>query len=175
MNVDWFVLDALLTDKCQALHLLAHAPYPLAPRPSRSRYWNKLLGREETFRSIGTDVKYWESPERSGWLMKQGEFLSSWRRRYFVLKDGHLFWFLGDYVTKDVLPRGVVRIDQCLSIKCAEEAVHKPYAFEISTGETCMFFVAESEREKEEWINSVGRAIIRHSRCVLPEERVNYT
>ena len=57
----------------------------------------------------------------------------------------------------------------------AEEVVRKPYAFEVSTGEACMYFVAESEREKEEWINSVGKAIVRHSRCVLSEERVDYT
>jgi len=78
-------------------------------------------------------------------------------------------------VTRDVVPRGVVKIDRCLSIRGAEEVVHKPYAFEISTGETSMFFVADSEREKEEWINSVGKAIVRHSRCVLEEERVDYT
>lgn len=140
-----------------------------------SKYWNKLVGREETLKRIGSEVEYWESPEHAGWLMKQGEFLSSWRRRYFVLKDGYLFWFMGDYVTRDVFPRGVVKIDQCLSIKGAEEVVRKPYAFEVSTGEACMYFVAESEREKEEWINSVGKAIVRHSRCVLSEERVDYT
>ncbi len=40
-----------------------------------------------------------------------------------MLKDGRLFWFKSDHVTQDVVPRGVIKIDRCLSIKGAEEAV----------------------------------------------------
>ena len=68
-----------------------------------SQVFNKLLGRNEDY----GNVAYWQEPERSGWLMKQGEFLKSWRRRWFVLKDGTLFWFKTDTVTQVgfVLPR----------------------------------------------------------------------
>ena len=39
--------------------------------------------------------EYWHEPERCGWLMKQGDVIKTWRRRWFVLKQGKLFWFLG--------------------------------------------------------------------------------
>lgn len=107
--------------------------------------------------------------------MKQGEFLSSWRRRWFVLKDGRLFWFKTDHVTQGIEPRGMIKIDNCLSIKGAEEAINRPFAFEVSTPDMSMYFIAESEKEKEDWINSVGRAIVRHSRCVMEQENVDYT
>ena len=33
-------------------------------------------------------VEYWHEPERCGWLMKQGGVIKTWRRRWFVLKQG---------------------------------------------------------------------------------------
>lgn len=75
---------------------------------------------------------------------------------------------------QDSTPRGMIQIDRCLSIKGAEDVTHKPFAFEISTTDASMYFVADNEKEKEDWINCVGRAIVRHSRCVLPQEQVNY-
>lgn len=38
-----------------------------------------------------------------------------------------------------------------------------------------MYFIAESEKEKEDWINSVGRAIVKHSRSLLEHDRGDYT
>jgi hypothetical protein len=71
-------------------------------------------------------------------------------------------------------PRGVLDVSRCLSIKGAEDALNKPHAFEISTSDHAVFFVADSEKEKEDWINAVGRAIVRHSRSLLDREAVDY-
>lgn len=60
-----------------------------------SQVFNKVLGR---YKDSG-NVRFWENPERSGWLWKQGELFRNWRRRWFVLKDGKLFWFKSDAVT----------------------------------------------------------------------------
>lgn len=78
-------------------------------------------------------------------------------------------------MTQEVEPRGMIKIDNCLSIKGAEETINRPCAFEVSTPDLSMYFIAESEKEKEDWINSVGRAIVRHSRCVMDQENVDYT
>ena len=37
-----------------------------------------------------------------------------------------------------------------------------------------MFFVADSDKEKEDWINAVGRAIVRHSRSMLEGDQADY-
>jgi hypothetical protein len=55
-------------------------------------------------------------------------------------------------------------VKKCLSIKGAEDTINKPHAFEISTTDDNMFFIADSDKEKEDWINAVGRAIVKHSR-----------
>ncbi|KAG1672501.1 hypothetical protein FOA52_002810 [Chlamydomonas sp. UWO 241] len=120
-------------------------------------------------------VEFWHSPERCGWLTKQGDYIKTWRRRWFVLKGGKIFWFLNDCVTQESVPRGVIDVNKCLSIKGAEDAINRPFAFEISTVSDSMYFIAESEKEKEDWINSVGRAIVKHSRSLLEHDRGDYT
>ena len=37
-----------------------------------------------------------------------------------------------------------LQVNKCLSIKGAEDVLNKPHAFELSTTEDSMFFVAES-------------------------------
>eukprot|EP00803_Ostreobium_quekettii_P000874 evm.model.scf_2320.1 EVM.evm.TU.scf_2320.1 scf_2320:828-2762(+) len=120
-------------------------------------------------------VEFWTNPERTGWLMKQGEYLKYWRRRWFVLKQGKIFWFKSEILNSESIPRGVIPVNTCLSIKGAEDTLNKPHAFEITTADDKMFFIADTAKEKEDWINSIGRAIVKHSRSLLMDDRGDYT
>ncbi|KAK4579478.1 hypothetical protein RGQ29_029231 [Quercus rubra] len=119
-------------------------------------------------------VEYWANPERTGWLTKQGEYIKTWRRRWFVLKQGKLFWFKDSTVTRVSKPRGVIPVATCLTVKGAEDILNRQYAFELSTRSDTMYFIADSEKEKEDWINSIGRSIVQHSRSVTDSEIVDY-
>merc|ERR1712070_75978 len=101
-------------------------------------------------------VEFWHSPERCGWLMKQGEYIKTWRRRWFILKQGKIFWFKTEEVGPSSIPRG-------------EDVINRAHAFELSTHSETMFFIADSDKEKEEWISSVGRAIVRQSKSVVDD------
>ncbi|CAM6025102.1 unnamed protein product [Sphagnum balticum] len=119
-------------------------------------------------------VQFWNSPERSGWLLKQGEYFKTWRRRWFVLKEGHIFWFKENYVSRNSKPRGVILVRNCLTVKGAEDVLNKQFAFELSTSKETMYFIADTDKEKEDWINSIGRSIVRHSKSVTDEEILDY-
>ena len=286
------------------------------------------------------DVEFWHNPERTGWLMKQGELGVRRRRRGASLSPRHartqnkrppprrvhqdvapplvcaqagqdllvqvgrrharafLFSFVGlrlcccraraaafgaclcrppppprSLITssrthpthvQDSVPRGVIEVRKCLSIKGAEDAINKPHAFEVSarreresegarereresargargarerqqqpaddrltalhqplvvvppspprtpqthrllpptharthkrqrrpplkkhappkkqpkvsTTDDSMYFVADSDKDKEDWINAVGRAIVKHSRSLLETDAADYT
>lgn len=58
------------------------------------------------------EVEFWRSPEKQGWLHSQGEVIKTWRKRWFVLKDGFLFRFLDDKVTPSSKPRGIVDLSK---------------------------------------------------------------
>ncbi|KAK1299501.1 hypothetical protein QJS10_CPB14g01736 [Acorus calamus] len=119
-------------------------------------------------------VEFWTDPERSGWLTKQGEYIKTWRRRWFVLKQGKLFWFKESVVSRSSRPRGVIPVGTCLTVKGAEDVIKRPFSFELSTSRETMYFIADSEKEKEDWINSIGRSIVQHSRSVTDSEVVDY-
>ncbi|RVW81310.1 Pleckstrin-likey domain-containing protein 1 [Vitis vinifera] len=68
----------------------------------------------------------------------------------------------------------VIPVASCLTVKGAEDVLNKQFAFELSTRTETMYFIADSEKEKEDWINSIGRSIVQHSRSVTDSEIVDY-
>ncbi|KAF8028310.1 hypothetical protein BT93_E1043 [Corymbia citriodora subsp. variegata] len=149
--------------------------YPIgSPRPPMASLWRAATGFAAKPEADYDGVEFWSNPERAGWLTKQGEYIKTWRRRWFVLKQGKLFWFKDSAVTRASRPRGVIPVASCLTVKGAEDILNKQYAFELSTRSDTMYFIADSEKEKEDWINSIGRSIVQHSRSVTDSEVVDY-
>ncbi|KAJ4955557.1 hypothetical protein NE237_012340 [Protea cynaroides] len=136
--------------------------------------WRAAIGAGQITDDDYGGVEFWSNPERTGWLTKQGEYIKTWRRRWFVLKQGKLFWFKDSYVTRASKPRGVIPVGKCLTVKGAEDVINKENSFELSTSQETMYFIADTDKEKEEWINSVGRSIVQHSRSVTSNEVVDY-
>ncbi|KMZ62222.1 hypothetical protein ZOSMA_47G00110 [Zostera marina] len=123
--------------------------------------------------STDDGIEFWMSPERAGWLTKQGEYIKTWRRRWFILKKGKLFWFKESLVNRQSCPRGIIPVGgTCLTVKGAEDVLNRQFAFELSTtaSRDPMYFIADSEKEKEEWINSIGRSIVQNSTSVVPRD-----
>ncbi|MCL7046057.1 hypothetical protein MKW94_004441 [Papaver nudicaule] len=118
-------------------------------------------------------IEYWNNPEKSGWLTKQGEVIKTWRRRWFVLKQGKLFWFKDSNVnSRLVKPRGVISVGaNCLTVKCAQDIIfNQEFPFQIITNTfdyDTLYFLADSVKEKNEWISSIGRSIIQHSPSLI--------
>ncbi|KAG6543360.1 hypothetical protein Mapa_015274 [Marchantia paleacea] len=136
--------------------------------------YGSLMGGGAAKKDEGLEVEFWHEPERAGWLMKQGEYLRTWRRRWFVLKQGKIFWFKESQLSRNSKPRGVILVGNCLTVKGAEDALNRPYAFELSTSKETMYFIADTDKEKEDWINSIGRSIVRHSKSVTEDEVLDY-
>mgnify|MGYP002173298084 CR=1 FL=1 len=101
-------------------------------------------------------VQFWDAPDRSGWLMKQGDVIKTWRSRFFVLKDGKLFWFSGEDVTSSSTIRGVIDVRQCLSVKGAEDVLNRQFGFELSSTTDTSYVVENSATGNEERDNSAG-------------------
>ena len=79
------------------------------------------------------EVEFWKSPEKTGWLYSQGEVIKTWRRRWFVLKEGWLFRFAESDVKPSSKPRGVVDMTLVTNVFDGREATGKPNSVKLTT------------------------------------------
>lgn len=57
----------------------------------------------------------------------------------------------------------------CTTVKSADMKARKKNSFEISTPDTTYLLYADTEKEKDDWIGSVGRSIVRCSNTYTRE------
>ncbi|MEW5315269.1 MAG: hypothetical protein WDW38_006711 [Sanguina aurantia] len=121
-------------------------------------------GKKKTSLPTADEVEYWRSPDKAGWLQSQGEVLKSWRKRWFVLKQGHLFRFKDATVSESVKPRGVVDLSKVQDVKALPGRTHT-VQLKTSSGSS-VSYIADSETEVVEWISAIEGAIqriVRHA------------
>ena len=111
--------------------------------------------------SSGAGIAYWEKPyEHSGWLWKKGETVRMWRRRFFILKNNHIFWFKTADVTPKSQPRGIIPLSRVDSVSPAAALdSHKSHSLTLE-GSFCerigaRHLAADSDRERDEWISAL--------------------
>lgn len=122
------------------------------------------VGSGATATSSAAGIRFWETPEYSGWLTKQGEMLRTWRKRWFVLKQGHLVWFKTNVVNERAVTRGEIPIESIDSVSVASEAAAgKPYAIHLEGALPARigtkYLVADSERERSQWLEALQKAM----------------
>jgi hypothetical protein len=108
------------------------------------------------------------NPEFEGWLTKQSMWLKDWRRRYFILSGSKLFFAKNPYSA----PHGMIDLGTATTVKSADIKSRKKYSFEISTHDMTYLMYADNEKEKDDWIGSVGRSIVRCSGTFLSRNDV---
>lgn len=94
---------------------------------------------------------------KEGWLMKRGEHIKNWRRRYFVLRDDGTFY---GYKTKPANdnqePLNNFTVRDCQLMKVNKP---KPYTFVLrglqwTTVVERMFYV-ETAEERDDWLKAI--------------------
>jgi hypothetical protein len=63
----------------------------------------------------------------------------------------------------------MIDLSSCMTVKSAELKAQKRNALEVSTPETTFLMYADTEKEKDDWIGAVGRAIVRSSTTYTQE------
>jgi len=104
------------------------------------------------------DVEFWTAPEREGWLMKQGEHIKTWRRRWFVLKQGRIFWFKEHRLTSRSSSRGIVRLSAVQEVRSTDDPKYQKHTFElVMKSGPPQYLTADTEAEKDAWIDELHR------------------
>ncbi|XP_054721007.1 uncharacterized protein CG43867-like [Uloborus diversus] len=96
--------------------------------------------------------------EKCGYLTKLGGKLKTWRRRWFVLKNGTLSY----YKTQNDVgrkPQGQILLDDVSRVNRAEGAS----TFEVATSKRTYYLTADSNSTMEEWIKVLQNVIRRNT------------
>jgi len=93
---------------------------------------------------------------KSGYLTKEGGNFKTWHKRWFVLKDGVIFYSK----KQDSGELGVVRVSNLLpeNIQISSRK-GKKYVFEVITPQRTYFFQAGTEKEMEDWLTCIRQSL----------------
>eukprot|EP00887_Chlorella_sp_A99_P006027 scaffold27.g6027.t1 len=79
---------------------------------------NMLLKKSKKPALLTADqVEFWHGAEKQGWMFSQGEHIRTWRKRWFVLKQGFLFRFASADVNAASKPRGIVDLSTVTDVE----------------------------------------------------------
>jgi len=99
------------------------------------------------------------APKKEGYLFKKGALHTQWKKRYFTLVDGELYYrkFPGD--TKN---KGSIKLQGAEVYMGTTKHLKKRFGFEISSPSQSRVFAihAESPAAAQEWVAAVEAAII---------------
>uniref|UniRef100_A0A8C8JFM6 Uncharacterized protein n=1 Tax=Oncorhynchus tshawytscha TaxID=74940 RepID=A0A8C8JFM6_ONCTS len=88
-----------------------------------------------------------EMLEKSGYLLKMGSQVKAWKRRWFILRNGEIFYYKSpsDVIRK---PQGQMELNSSCRIARGEGA----QTFQLITEKKTFFLTADSPNILEEWI-----------------------
>ena len=84
-----------------------------------------------------------KTAQKSGFLNKMGQQHKAWQRRWFVLKDGVLSYYIKP---RDTTPKGKVPIENVWSVQPTEDP-SMPFCFEIVTLKKTILIASESKQD----------------------------
>lgn len=111
------------------------------------------------------------NPDKRGYLVKEGGKHKSWKKRYFVLTDNCLYYFVKE---SDSEPKGIVPLENLKVIECKD----RKFTFEIKSEEKfiksaktdsggkmvsgnheCYRIQAKDQEEMTAWVESIRKSI----------------
>jgi len=105
----------------------------------------------------GISVTSLGSPEKDGWLTKQGGSWKNWKRRWFVLKGDCLYYFK---TNKDTEETGIIELTRESVVR--EEPKKKRYAFSVATtpdAKRIYYMYPDNVGDTQDWIHVLNTAI----------------
>ena len=146
------VLDTITSCCMQLAEILEHEEEESDRRARR---------RPAYVHPASSSVRFWHEPDFSGFMYSQGEVIKTWRKRWFVLKDGYLFRFSGpEQVGPEATPRGVLDLST-VSVVSADGQAKDPHGIRVvtGTGKGDVRFLAEDEEGQVRWISALEEGV----------------
>lgn len=100
-------------------------------------------------------VKDLGTPEKDGFLTKQGGSIKTWKKRYFLLKGDTLYYFK---TKNDTVQTGEIKLTR-ESVANEEPKKGGKFYFSITTARRCYLIHADSEDVMRQWVEAITRSL----------------
>lgn len=107
---------------------------------------------------------------KSGWLVKEGNGIKTWKKRWFTLKGMNLHYSKDEKKHSKGQDQGIIDLEDAASIKASNNKKKKNYCFEISTPDRTYFICASNNQEMQEWIDSCLNAKKKATQATAPSQ-----
>jgi len=93
-----------------------------------------------------------EITEKEGFLTKQGNRVKTWNRRWFVMRDGFLYYYKSKNGVQET--KGTIPLYSC-KIEISHEIPTQQLGFQIITTSRAFHVYADSDRETQDWMDAI--------------------
>jgi len=97
---------------------------------------------------------------KQGYLFKRGGIFKGWKKRWFVLKDGKLYYYSSQKT--DVPPKGVITDVYKVDKHPKEHSKDKDFCFSVYSPKRTYHCCADSSTDLEAWLEKIS-TIIKHN------------
>ncbi|XP_043192150.1 pleckstrin homology domain-containing family H member 1-like isoform X2 [Amphibalanus amphitrite] len=101
--------------------------------------------------------------ERSGYLTKLSGKLKTWRKRWFVLKDGSLMYWKSKHDVSRKAPQGEISLDE----RCRVTRQEGAHTFEVGTAKKTIYLTADNTSTVDEWVRVLQNVLRRNAAHLL--------
>ncbi|PSC70595.1 pleckstrin homology domain-containing 1-like [Micractinium conductrix] len=165
------VLDTLTCSCMQMAEMLQSGQGPDGAGQAAANSLNALLKKSKKPALLTADqVEFWHHPEKAGWMHSQGEHIKTWRKRWFVLKQGFLFRFATNDVTSSSKPRGIVDLSTVTDVADGGATTGRPNSIKLSTAAGHISYLCENETSQVEWFSALEGAVAKIVKLVAGVE-----
>lgn len=94
---------------------------------------------------------------KKGFLVKRSKYLKKWKKRFIVLTNIHIFAYTSS--TKDAECTMHLSLKECSDVRSIPDTDELKNIFSFTSDGKEYWLEAESEKEKEEWMTAISKAI----------------
>jgi len=96
--------------------------------------------------------------KKCGWLMKEGGRWKNWKKRWFALKGGNIYYAKNERDHERGKDQGVINLEDATYIKPTNQRPKKSHCFEIPTPDRIYYISAATAQEMQDWISVCRQA-----------------
>lgn len=139
--------------------------YALPPDELSSKSDSECSEPEQKILKYATDSRKHDTLEKCGYLSKLGGKVKMWKRKWFVLRNGALYYYKSQH---DVLrkPQGHIKLDMQTKINKSQGEL----TFEVTNSKKTYYLTADSASEVDRWVRLVSQVVKRQASSYLLDQ-----